>query len=379
MILTYIPTLKWSTDYFDGYVRPVDRRFLTCFLSMGLSQWVKEPTFVPSGNILDLILTSEDDRVSEVVVLPPLPHCLHCPVMCDYTFRGLLQDELEQGLRRLWHRGNYHRISDALAQVDWGLEFSYSSACADFSFLQSIVTSLVDKYVPVAGHRNGPPWSLKPPTRLIKQRATAWQTYKRVRREEGRNSDAAHESLNVFHEVNAVYRNYSLVSRRNYELELIGRPDNRKLFHSYIRHKKVGRPAVGPLRLSNGRRVDEPGEMCEVFAASFAGVFVGGVPANPAPFQSYGGHMEDIVLTRDSVTAALQALDPSSSPGLDGFHPHLLKACAAALAIPLRLIFVKSLRTGLVPTVWKMSLVVPLFKKSSHADRLGTIITHALA
>ena len=40
----------------------------------------------------------------------------------------------------------------------------------------------------------------------------------------------------------------------------------------------------------------------------------------------------------------------------------------STLATPLHLIFVKFLRTGLVPAVWKMSLVVPLFKKSSHAD-----------
>ena len=105
--------------------------------------------------------------------------------------------------------------------------------------------------------------------------------------------------------------------------------------------------------------------MCEVFATSFGRVFVPGVPADRAPFQSYPGHMPDVEITRESIAVALSALDPTFSPGPDGLHPNLLKAFAVALSVPLHLIFAQSLRTGLVPAMWKESSVVPLFKKSS--------------
>ena len=178
-----LPSIKWSSDFFDGYIRPVDRQFLNCFfLSVGLSQWVNEATITTCGNILDLILTSEDDRVSGVAVLP-FPHCIHSPVMCEYTFRGSMQGDLLPRERHLWHREKYERISQALSQVDWPLEFSYTSACDDFSFLQSTLLSLVDRYVPVAKSKPQPPWTLKPPVQLTMQRAETWQTYKRVRRE----------------------------------------------------------------------------------------------------------------------------------------------------------------------------------------------------
>ena len=47
--------------------------FVDVFVSLDLSQWAYTATFFRSGNILDLVFTSSDDRVSEVVVLLPFP------------------------------------------------------------------------------------------------------------------------------------------------------------------------------------------------------------------------------------------------------------------------------------------------------------------
>ena len=63
-----LPTIDWSSDIFDGYIRPIDMQFLDCFSSLGLLQWIREPTFLLSDNILDLVLTSEEDCVGGVSV-----------------------------------------------------------------------------------------------------------------------------------------------------------------------------------------------------------------------------------------------------------------------------------------------------------------------
>ena len=50
-----LPSLAWSAG--DGIFRGAsqrDRLFLDCFAAPGLTQWVMEPTFVSSGNTLDL-------------------------------------------------------------------------------------------------------------------------------------------------------------------------------------------------------------------------------------------------------------------------------------------------------------------------------------
>ena len=133
----------------------------------------------------------------------------------------------------------------------------------------------------------------------------------------------------------------------------------------------MGRPAVGPLCLPSGEIIQDPGTMCEVFAASFSGVFVGAAPTHPAPFQSFAGNLSDIDFSRVGVLRILLALDPTSSMGPDGLHPHLLKSCAGELSLPLCLIFQKSMRTGIIPVAWSRSVVVPIFKAKSHTDPLN--------
>ena len=106
--------------------------------------------------------------------------------------------------------------------------------CEDFSFLQAILVSLVEKYVPIVPVRSGPPWAVRAPPALARERSQAWRLYKQVRRAEGRNSAIALESLRTYSELNRDYRNFSINSRRKYESDLLNRPDNHKLFHAYV-------------------------------------------------------------------------------------------------------------------------------------------------
>ncbi len=76
-----LPTIKWGSDIMCHGLAVVDRQFYNCFTTLGLVQWIYLPTFVPSGNILDLILTSEHDKIGATEVLPPFPGCGHCPIL----------------------------------------------------------------------------------------------------------------------------------------------------------------------------------------------------------------------------------------------------------------------------------------------------------
>ena len=92
----------------------VDQMFLNCFAATGLTQWVREATFLFSGNILDLFFTSETDQVGDVKVLATFPKCGHSPVVCEYLFASDQDSE-----RYLWHKGDYCGMSYALLGTDW--------------------------------------------------------------------------------------------------------------------------------------------------------------------------------------------------------------------------------------------------------------------
>ena len=61
----------------------------------------------------------------------------------------------------------------------------------------------------------------------------------------------------------------------------------------------------------------------------------------------------------------MENLKIGKSPGPDGIHPRVLKELAKELKMPLFIIFRKSLDTGILPKVWKISNASPIFKKGS--------------
>ena len=362
-----LPSINWSrNDVVDNYITPVDRLFLECFNSSGLNQWVRESTFV-SGSILDLVLTSELDRIGEVCVLPPFPRCSHSPVIFDYVFD--FQEVVEERTEKyLWHKGRYDKIVEALVNVDWDFEFAHRSVSDNYNFFQTMLIRLVQQHVPL--RRPGVrPWCSSPPSSLLRERADAWETFKSSRVSYGRRDDRTAQAFTDFKVISERCRNFGLHSRCAYEARLIAQIKiNPKLFHSYIWHKKVGCPSVGPLKLASGRLISEPYMLCEEFASVFSSIFVSEDPIDPAPNQSSELQMTNITISMDRVAEAIKALDANSAMGPDGVHPMVLKSCIVAVVYPLSIIFEKSLDLGILPETWKKSSVVPIFKSKSRYD-----------
>ena len=80
--------------------------------------------------------------------------------------------------------------------------------------------------------------------------------------------------------------------------------------------------------------------------------------------------LDEIYLSPGSVASVLIDLNTSAA-GPDGLHPHLLRACSAALSLPLYILFERSLQEGVLPILWKNSIVAPLNKNGSRCDPLN--------
>ena len=136
------------------------------------------------------------------------------------------------------------------------------------------------------------------------------------------------------------------------------------LFHFYIRSKKKGRMSVGPLKLPNGQLIFDPEGVANYLADTFASVFIGGVPASPAQYQTYDGVMPEVVITVNRVKDVLLDLNVNSAVGPDSVHPRLLRACTHELSVPLTMIFNKSLVERALPSVWLESIIVLVLRLS---------------
>lgn len=73
-------------------------------------------------------------------------------------------------------------------------------------------------------------------------------------------------------------------------------------------------------------------------------------------------------LSLDEIQAALKALDSSKSTGPDGISPKFAKNVASELASPLYWLFNLSLKSGIFPSAWKKSYLVPIFKSGKKSD-----------
>ena len=368
-----LPSLQWGDDVpIAGYVTPLDSSFYEVFSLIGVTQWVQEPTFVPSDNILDLIFTSECDFGINVFSVPPLPWCHHIPMMLYFCVN--LPTVLGGSAKKefiLWYKGRYNLICENLDLVDWSAVFLGETLESCWSRFVSCIEALVARFIPVGNIGDAYHPQLNPPKSLIRERSRAWSNYKRLRHDHGRNSLLVQEALDRYKEINYRYRSFSYHMQCDYEERLASQLSYApKLFHGYIRRKKKGKPPVGPLKV-DGCAITDCKEMAEVFVDSFSTVFQPSRPHLPQSHQVFSGFLEPPNVSYAVVLKILQNLDGSSSPGPDGLHPHLLKSCAQSLAYPLSLIFSRIHREGYVPAEWKVSNVVPIIKKGSRAVPLN--------
>ena len=367
-----LPTIDWLTNPPTASTN-CDKNFLECFTSLGLTQTVLSPTFIPSGRILDLVLCSNPNVTSLTDILPPFPACGHCPI---YTcgFYKLHINPSNNNLHHFnWYKANFGAMSRAINEIDWDMLFYSRSLEHSYSLFENILHNLIKLHVPTRQSLNHKtkPWNKNIPQRLKKLKTKRWNDYKTARALYGRNSPQALNSWHAFTLTNNDIKNFKITSRINYERELINQlPHKPKLFHSYIKNQKSVRPKIGPL-LINHNIVDTPISMAEAFVNSFASVLTPNTPHNNHPHQTCNSNLSNITISPPLIRKAIANINESGSMGPDSIHPILLKRCSNALSYPLYLLFNKSLTSATVPNSWKLSNVVPIYKKGSPSDPLN--------
>ena len=155
-----------------------------------------------SNNILDLVLTTEADRVGNICVLEPFPECHHYPVTFEYVTQFNDEDANESASHLMWSRGNYTQISASIIAVYWITEFDGKSINESFLYFVDILQTLVDRYVLVARQNHVPAWMRDLPRHLAREKAAKWRVYKECRREFGRNHELSAAALADFIRVN---------------------------------------------------------------------------------------------------------------------------------------------------------------------------------
>ena len=87
------------------------------------------------------------DRISEVNI--HFPHHEHSPIVFDFIY-DFFQLNSKTLSKQAWWKGKYGKIDRALQAVDWDFELSNLSVNDMFYILYSIMSPLVNIYVPLS-------------------------------------------------------------------------------------------------------------------------------------------------------------------------------------------------------------------------------------
>ena len=143
--------------------------------------------------------------------------------------------------------------------------------------------------------------------------------------------------------------------------------NNPKAFYSYLNKQIKFCSSVGPLK-NNGETVSDDSRMADILNKFFASVFTKeNVTSMPVPEQVFHGDapLKNAHICPECIVTKIKKLKPGSAPGPDKITAKILLELKEELAIPLCLIFIKSLKEGCVPADWKLANVAPIFKKGN--------------
>ncbi|KAG0413432.1 hypothetical protein HPB47_009416, partial [Ixodes persulcatus] len=139
-----------------------------------------------------------------------------------------------------------------------------------------------------------------------------------------------------------------------------------KEFWKFVKgNKKEDTSLPGLLR--NGKLVDSDLSKAEYFNSYFKSVFSLPAPnyVRPLSDRTTLVVIAEVNIVVYGIKALLRDIDTSKAYGPDEISPVIFHNCREKIAEYLRVIFTKSLNTGLVPTDWKRANVTLIFKSGS--------------
>ena len=329
-----------------------------------LYQNVHEATRVRHGqnpSKLDYIFTEEDNLIENLETLPPLGKSDHICLEFNYLFGN--EDHPTDNTKRNFWKADYSKINSELSTIDWQVELHEQNVADSWFIFREKLNALCERYVPAKKCDNNKAkksiWMSKRTIKTIKKRNSAWNKYKKD------NSDVNYKQYKDLR--NKVVK-FIRRDKSDYQHNLIkGFQHNPKRFYGYMRRTRTVKSKVSHIKRQDGSLTINDKEAASVLSEHFSTIYTQErdfsctVPSSNCGLQS-------VTLTEEHVLKALLKLKPDKSPGPDNVHPMFLRETAHAIALPLSLIFNKSLDEGVLPDDWKCANVTPIYKKGPKSD-----------
>lgn len=200
-----------------------------------------------------------------------------------------------------------------------------------------------------------PPWMDNYCLKLVEQKYKAWKRYSF-----SRNRVDYLDYCQVRNKVSRSVRYAKRKFERGISLEA---KENPKSFWKFVKSKTKTRSGIGDLKNHSGEWISDDHEKANELNTFFSSVFTKNENDSMPEFQpDTNSSVCDITITTLKVESMLKLLNVSKSTGPDEFHPRFLKETAETIALPVTILFNKSLNEGTIPLEWKLANVTCIHK-----------------
>lgn len=348
------------------------------------SQIISDVTRVSktSSSIIDLILISDTDKISQsgVLDLGISDHCL------TYCTRKVLKTTINShNTVKIRSMKNYNKETFQLnlLDVDWSSVLCSDNVIQAWENFKSIFMSAIDNIAPLKEVRikqRTEPWITNEILQCIKDRDKAFRLYKK---------DSSDENFSIFKGLRNKTQTMIYTAKRDYFKEKVENEnhDSKSLWNSL---KELGMPSKKSKATASaiGLKIDD--KVCfdrrivaEKFNSFYTTVASKLVQKLPKGMNKFGKHFVEkfyrlkgvkpndcsfSIVSENKVLKCLNKLGAKKATGLDGIPARFVRDSASIIACPLRHVINLSLIQGIVPDDLKSARVVPLFKKSDKTE-----------
>ena len=343
------PDINWE-DYSSSQYSV---RFRDTCLDSFLHQMIHENT--RGNNILDLVLTTHENLISNISSSDPLATCDHNTI--EYvldTSITVTNMKIEQLCLK---RANYSNMKLALQGIDWKSELQDLNAEEAWAFFNNTMQEVISTHIPKKKikKKKQAHWFSNDIKVKLSQKKAAWKMFK---------VSNAKEDLEVYKQLELELKHSIKAAKARYETKISSEiKSNPKKFYSYASKKDATNISSV---LDQGKLLTNDQDIAEALNKFFASTFTQeDLNSVPQLEPRECTKIADVYISHDIVLEKLQHIKESKAPGPDGLYAKILKEVCSEIAEPLACIFRKSLDEGFVIKDWKMAHITPLFKKGN--------------
>ena len=334
------------------------RNFLSFLEDHCLKQFMRESTHI-AGNILDLIITSKPQNITQVDVIHPLTdtcdhNMIEIKLNINTTFKSTRTPKPN------FYVADYTNINQYLSSIDWENEFAPCKNMNELytKFLEKLHTT-IKIYVPTNNSTHKP----RLPKEIRRILRTKWKLYKKSK------VDKSFKA--AYKEQEKLYKNAIKNYRYNCEQKVLN-SNSKKVLFNHIKNKLHSRHTIPPLKKPDDQYCLDSQSKADLLNKTFSKVFLNeSTSSNPPTLSTSYSHITHSHVTPISpqdISHAIHRLKNSVSRTPDSIPSYFIKRTSSQLLKPLSILFNYSINTGQIPNVWKNALIVAIYKKGSKSD-----------